>query len=360
MAEKKNSNETNLDLTAWYVNIRRCLELIGSNQMYDMALKADKNDYSIKPGITQYIKDDLMDYVRNNEIKSLEMLILKDEAVPGSLFTINACFMCAGIFAHHESRAKKGKIPKPATAKASLGDLKKGLSLTIQFFGEHITSSSGWTMLSKRQNLFTVGLIQKTKKNEIVAIPYIIGSIVLGFNRTTMLSQAWLNKREIHIEQVDNFSAVRRFGFPKKADLAILKDLSEHDIKTAFHELLNEPTFKKDWGGESSDLYTCNLKISNVPYSTSIAFKGPSKFRPMKMADLGKNGDQIPRLLNDCSELICVQHCHEITPFVRATLRAYASNISFPRLFLTIDGYQTLRILYAYKKLKVHEMINLG
>src|SRR5205823_2116784 len=47
------------------------------------------------------------------------------------------------------------------------------------------------------------------------------------------------------------------------------------------------------------------------------------------------------------------QHCHEITAAVRGMMRAYAQQMGNLRLFCLIDGYDTLRILKAYKKCRV-------
>ncbi len=74
----------------------------------------------------------------------------------------------------------------------------------------------------------------------------------------------------------------------------------------------------------------------------------------MTMADLGKNGDQINRLFAEPAELLVLQHCHEITPPVRGTMRAFAEQMGNPRLFCLINGYDTLRLLKAYGKCGFH------
>jgi hypothetical protein len=65
----------------------------------------------------------------------------------------------------------------------------------------------------------------------------------------------------------------------------------------------------------------------------------------MTIATLGKNGDQIDRLAQTAADLIVVQHCHSITAPVVNMLKAYASDPRNPRRYMTIDGYDTLRIL---------------
>ena len=84
--------------------------------------------------------------------------------------------------------------------------------------------------------------------------------------------------------------------------------------------------------------------------STAFALKGPAKFKPLTLAEMGKNGDQIDRLFTEPADLVIVQHCHNITPAVRGMMRAYATRIHNLKMFCLIDGNDTLRILKAYKK----------
>jgi hypothetical protein len=68
----------------------------------------------------------------------------------------------------------------------------------------------------------------------------------------------------------------------------------------------------------------------------------------MDLTHLGKKGDQILRLANEPADVLIVQHCHDILPVVRSTLRAFAVQPSRPRRFCCIDGRDTLRLLKAY------------
>jgi hypothetical protein len=150
---------------------------------------------------------------------------------------------------------------------------------------------------------------------------------------------------------IDSFSAIRNEAQLRKvSDLSTLKTIAESDIKTAFAEIIGEPDVPKDWGGEKSDLFSTRLILDGDRISAAFAFKGPSKFVPMTMAHLGKNGDQIERLFSEPARLLVLQHCHVITPPVRAMMRAFAQQVSNLRLFCLIDGYDTLRLLRAYEK----------
>src|SRR5262249_33068164 len=135
-----------------------------------------------------------------------------------------------------------------------------------------------------------------------------------------------------------------------KRALEPLRAIPEVEIKNAFAEIVGEPMAPKDWGGERSDLFSSRVILDGNRISSAFVFKGPAQFKPMTLAQLGKNGDQIDRLFSEPADLLVLQHCHEITQPVRATMRAYAQQMGNLRLFCLIDGYDTVRLLRAYKK----------
>jgi hypothetical protein len=186
----------------------------------------------------------------------------------------------------------------------------------------------------------------------IEAIPYVIADPVPGFHRPqSPVGRHWLTKLEIHPDTIDNFDAIRDVLRPRsKRGLEPLKEIPEAEIKAAFAEIIGEPMVPKDWGGERSDLFSSLVMLEGKRISTAFVFKGPAQFKPMTMALLGKNGDQIDRLFTEPADLLVLQHCHEIIPPVRAAMRAYAQQIGDPRLFCLFDGYDTVRLLQAYEK----------
>ena len=68
----------------------------------------------------------------------------------------------------------------------------------------------------------------------------------------------------------------------------------------------------------------------------------------MSLNHLGKNNDQIVRLAHEPADVLFVQHCHDILPSVRETLRAFAVQPNRPRRYCLIDGRDSLRLLNAY------------
>ncbi len=51
-----------------------------------------------------------------------------------------------------------------------------------------------------------------------------------------------------------------------------------------------------DCGGETSDFYSAHLRIKGNRTDAAFLLKGPARFEPMGLNDLGKNNDQICRL----------------------------------------------------------------
>jgi hypothetical protein len=123
--------------------------------------------------------------------------------------------------------------------------------------------------------------------------------------------------------------------------------ISEAAVKRCFSRLLGDAA-AKDWGGETSDFFTAHLHLSGRRMTAAFLLKGPARFEPMTLRHLGKNSDQIVRLADEPAEVLIVQHCHDITPVVRKTIRAFAVQPSRLRRYCCIDGRDTLRLLHAY------------
>ena len=157
---------------------------------------------------------------------------------------------------------------------------------------------------------------------------------------------------EVHVSQVDQFARVRSVYEIEKSPprLESLQAIPERAIKLAVAEILNEGKIPKDWGGEQSDLFSCNVSVEKRYMPAAFLFKGPARFTEMKMSHLGKNGDQIVRLYSEPARLLVLQHCHNVSSAVRSTMRAFASRVHDLRYFSIIDGRDTHRLLSAYKK----------
>ena len=150
---------------------------------------------------------------------------------------------------------------------------------------------------------------------------------------------------EQFIEDFDEFERVRDCATP--STLEPMREISEAAFKKCLADLLGGEA-AKDWGGEASDFYSAHMHLTGRRVSGAFLLKGPARFAPMGMNHLGKNNDQISRLAEEPADVLFVQHCHDILPAVRKTLRAFAVQPSHPRRYCLIDGRDSLRLLYAY------------
>jgi hypothetical protein len=245
-------------------------------------------------------------------------------------------------------------VPIPlAEGYAKLDALKPGLVSRFKFHHEHLTSSSSWVELSGQKDVLVLGIAASVSDTEIQIVPSVIAYPFISLldpDRPSIVGDRWQWGLETFPSQIGEFAKIRDYDGPRSAkDLDLLRAVPEADVKQAFAEILREPTVPKDWGGERSDLFTA-VEIGRRRVSAAFAFKGPAKFHAMTMADLGKNGDQIDRLFSEPADLMVLQHCHEITPPVRAMMRAYSTRMGQLKTFCIINGFDTLRILSAYEK----------
>jgi hypothetical protein len=211
-------------------------------------------------------------------------------------------------------------------------------------------SYSVHTVLSGRVQLFVLAVIERADATTIVGRPYVIATLVNMATAGADKSYRWQRGLELHIDEIDSFARVRAEPFPSSGELCVLRDLPENDVKCAVAEIIGEPYVPSDWGGEASDLVTNRLVLDGHRVNAAFVFKGPSKWGPLSLARLGKNGDQLARAFSEPVDLALIQHCERIQSAVRHHCRALAADLARPCLFSLIDGADTLWLLRAYGK----------
>ena len=74
--------------------------------------------------------------------------------------------------------------------------------------------------------------------------------------------------------------------------------MAESEIKSHLCKLVGNPFAQKDWGGEACDIF-CNLTFRRRSVPAAFVLKGKAyAHRPLRIADLGKNGDQLVRMFS--------------------------------------------------------------
>lgn len=357
--DAKSSSQTEalqgFDLTCWYLNIRRVLELIGTDgvapDLQQLRALSRLDDQMRRIGLLATLKNRITEWLHLHNPPTLGQLLVEDRLKPGALFTHYDRYFCKGLTKVSEALSK-GRTPPPAKAYAKLDALQKGLTLSFRFHHDHLTSNSAWSELSGQRRLMVLGAVTEIHGNEIDAIPWVMADPLPSLLKScSIIASHWHSRLEVHVDSIHSFALVREVSpVRSKRELEKLRKIPERKIKAAFAEIIGETSVSTDWGGEQSDLFSAQVQMNGHRISAAFAFKGPAKFHPMTMADLGKNGDQINRLFAEPAELLVLQHCHEIMPPVRGTMRAFAQQMGNLRLFCLIDGYDTIRLLRAYEK----------
>ena len=340
------------DLTCWYLNQRRVFELVGAEALKNELTWADSlgDNQSRHNAKLSIYKDALTNWLDQNQPPTLGRLIISKKVKEGSLFTHYTNYFCRGLGKVHDAIRQHKAIPM-AEAYAKLDDLEQGWRVTCRFSHEHLTSNSSWSELSGQKRLLVLGLVTSIRNGVIEAIPYVIANPMPGLMKASPLGAHWQSRLEVFIDSIESFERVQKVQPRRtKGDLNALRKIPEREIKAAFAEIIGEQAVPKDWGGERSDLTTTRLKLDGQRVSTAFLFKGPAVFEPLTPAKLGKNGDQIDRLFSEPADFLILQHCHEITMSVRGQMRAYAQQFGNLRRFCLIDGYDTVRLLRAYRK----------
>jgi hypothetical protein len=129
-------------------------------------------------------------------------------------------------------------------------------------------------------------------------------------------------------------------------------DVSEETVQLAIEAILGASWHKKDWGGEINDLYSSDILVAGVRTPTAFLLKGHGLRRAeLRIADCGKNGDQLLRLFTSPASLFVVQFVGNVSEAVIADVQGKVAQlraVGRPAWFLIIDGVDTARLLYAY------------
>jgi len=231
-------------------------------------------------------------------------------------------------------------------------DAEHELIPELHFSTRHIISDTTRMELHRGGIQSFVAQAKELRGNRLILYPLIIGAPWLETDDPKWRDNiAWYGQEfyEQFVEDFAEFEEIKRVEDPN--DFALMEKISEKAFKTCLAEILGDRVVG-DWGGEQSDHYTSHLTLGGRRVSAAFLLKGPARFQPMTLNNLGKNNDQIVRLANEPADVLVVQHSHDITQPVRATLRAFAVQPSRPRRYCLIDGRDSLRLLRAYDKVE--------
>jgi hypothetical protein len=184
---------------------------------------------------------------------------------------------------------------------------------------------------------------QKLKKLATKVNPQPIGGVQVSIKAP----KALIRTAAITIDEVDQFAKVRKIKGQHRPIT-----MSETKFKNGVKALLGEYGSFKDWGGETSDLFTSRLKVKGKRCPVAFAFKGPGTTGLLTPGKLGKNGDQIQRLFAEDADIYYVQYVGQIASTVlqQMAVFAQAKSLSTGRkiFYGVIDGSDSARLVAAY------------
>ena len=222
------------------------------------------------------------------------------------------------------------------------------IGVEIHFTTSRISGDTLRSSLHQGGEIALVATLHGKAGNRLIFHPLLMGFPLLRSEDPDWDAELlWLGRNfyEHFPEDFDEFSKITQVAPPET--LEPMRHVSEAAFKTCLASLVGADP-QKDWGGEASDLVSSHLHLKGKRVSAAFLLKGPSNFRPMGLDHLGKRNDQIYRLAGEPSDVLVVQHSHEIQSAVRATLRAFVVQPGNPRRYVLMDGRDSLRLLIAY------------
>jgi len=161
----------------------------------------------------------------------------------------------------------------------------------------------------------------------------------------------------LHIDEIESFQKVRAVDPPSVSHLlskAGYFDKGEDDIQRALEDILGEPLHKKDWGGETNDLYASNIRLNGVRSTAAFLLKGRGKKKTtMNIGDCGAGGDQIVRLFDSPAQVFFVQFVGTIHENVIRDMEGKVERMRLKGMlawYCVMNGQDTARLLVAYGK----------
>lgn len=156
--------------------------------------------------------------------------------------------------------------------------------------------------------------------------------------------------KQITIDDISSFDKVKKIKIVNSA----LANMPETKFKKGILKILKEtgPT-PKDWGGEKNDIFTNKIMMGGKRFHAALALKGPGKkINKITSKHMGKNGDQIQRLMRSSAQIFFVQYWKEIDQSIVELMEqlSIAKSYSDGRriYFGIIDGDDSSRLIQAY------------
>jgi hypothetical protein len=333
-----------IGIRIWYLSTQRMLELVDLASVPPRILGAlqSPDPAESRSILANMVGQYLWAHIERAGVQPLYRLIAEGHLAPGIQFVHQGGFVGKGFGLSNRSPS--------VSLSTSLSDVLPGKKLTVEFSKNGLLTDTAYSRLSGSSNVLVFGSITEVEETQVRAVPYLVGDLIEQTGGAFDIK--FTDRLSLPVQEIDQFKRVNFKWRPTPEQFDNLRHVPEAVVKSLFSKLLGEALVQKDWGGEECDIFSSNLSVDGTRCTAAFLLKGPAAFHEMRMADCGKNGDQIYRLFNTPAELFVVQHCHRISTAVRKTVEAFAlSNSSRKCRYTLIDGYDTARILRSNKLL---------
>lgn len=328
-------------LTAFYLSRDRILGMLNTQRLPAHVLAAlQGQDVQLSAAIlSNAVGSYLLQMIAAGKVKTLPQLAFEGCLREGTPFIYNGHVTGKGFAAANKSPALSltEKLDEPLA----------GRKLVFEFSKNGLVNDTAYTRMSGSTRLFAFGYIAGIDETTIRAVPYVVGDLVACSHA---IPSPFITTLELRPEEIEQFSGMDETWFPSEAEFKRMTMVPEQTVKELICRLLGDHSVPSDWGGEESDVLSANLLVDGRRHVGAFLLKGPARFHPMKPTDLGKNGDQLYRLLNIPAQIYVVQHCHTIGAAVRKQAEAFALARCFVAScrIVFIDGLTSARLLCAH------------
>lgn len=332
-----------------FVNVDLAVSILGLGPK-----EAERFLYYARPGsgYENVVQHDLAQLLSENlgqlGVLDLQRAVLDGSLAIGSLVGLQQSFYF-----------KRGKSPSGHREIRMWNRLNTDSHITVEAHvdPDRLVFSSAHGLLSRHNSFYLLGVAIKADSAAIAIRPVFIGWRSFGLSADEIKMGIRQDRLYVHPSEIDQFSEVdfqRRLSSKHLSAVALT---AEQTVKEALAKILGDPRTAKDWGGERSDHYSTQLTIGGVPHRSAWLLKGKSVKTDMRIAHLGKNGDQIDRLFSEPADLYVVQSNQKISSDVRNMLDVYAHDYRRVSRYSLLDGYDTARVLLAHGKLPLQPPI---
>lgn len=296
---------------------------------------------------TAYTRE-LETWMRGHSVNSVEVAAARGECKPGALVWCETPFTWSPV-AQERQAAHAGMRDVRSTFSGAVLTEQGAMRVHGTFNPLRLTCSTAGSELRGVRRQFVLGQVAEVTDRNVELRPLVIATRLLDVAGEWPMTWGRADDgQRIPPEEVDQFAGVDFAVANAEEALQFMSSVPEARVKTALASILVEPVVPKDWGGEQSDLWTTRLRVNGSTLTAAFLLKGPAGgayARPMTIAMLGKNGDQLQRLAASPAEVLVLQHCHHIRPEVLDMLRSLASDFRRVRRYLVLDGFDSYAVL---------------